>query len=44
MDEVGLMVRRITDEGYLKVTAVGGIDRRVLIGKPVQVGPRGVPG
>ncbi len=44
MDEVGLMVRRITDEGYLKVAAVGGIDRRVLIGKPVQVGERGVPG
>ena len=44
MDEVGLMVRRITPEGYLKVTTVGGIDRRVLIGKPVKVGPNQVPG
>lgn len=44
MDEVGLMVKRVTDEGFLKFDAVGGIDRRVLIGKPVWVGPRRVPG
>lgn len=44
MDEVGLMIRRVTDEGYLKFDAVGGIDRRVLIGKPVWVGPQRVPG
>ena len=44
MDEVGLMVRRITGDGYLKFGAVGGIDRRVLIGKPVTVGPRKIPG
>lgn len=44
MDEVGLIIRKITDEGYLKFSCVGGIDRRVLIGKPVKVGPEGVPG
>ena len=44
MDEVGLMVRRCTDEGFVKFDAVGGIDRRVLIGKPVLVGPKKVPG
>lgn len=44
MDEVGLMVRAITDEGYLKIDAVGSVDRRVLIGKPVLVGERAVPG
>ena len=44
MDEVGLMVRRITDEGYLKFDAVGALDRRVLLGKPVRVGPKAVPG
>lgn len=44
MDEVGLMVRHITSEGYLKVTTIGGIDTRVLIGKPVKVGPQEVPG
>lgn len=44
MDEVGLMVHSITDEGYLKFDTVGGIDRRVLIGKPVLVGERRLPG
>jgi len=44
MDEVGLMVKRITDEGYLKFACLGGIDRRVIIGKPVFVGRDRVPG
>ena len=44
MDEVGLMVHTITDEGYLKFSTVGGIDRRVLIGKRVLVGPKALPG
>ncbi|NCE65225.1 M42 family peptidase [Pseudoflavonifractor sp. 524-17] len=44
MDEVGLIIRRITDEGYLKFSCVGGIDTRVLIGKPVRVGPEKIPG
>ncbi len=44
MDEVGLMVKRVTDEGFLKFDTVGGVDRRVLIGKPVWVGPSRVPG
>ena len=43
MDEVGLMVRSITDEGYLKFDTVGHIDRRVLLGKRVLVGPRLLP-
>lgn len=44
MDEVGLMIHTITDEGYLKFDTVGGIDRRVLLGKPVLVGERKIPG
>lgn len=44
MDEVGLMVHTVTDEGYLKFSTVGGIDRRVLIGKRVLVGPEPVSG
>lgn len=44
MDEVGLMVRSITEDGYLKFSCVGGIDRRVLIGKKVLVGEEGIPG
>lgn len=39
MDEVGLIITEITDDGYLRFDAVGGIDRRVLIGKRVFVGP-----
>lgn len=37
MDEVGLILTHITDEGLLKFTAVGGIDQRVLCGKQVVV-------
>lgn len=44
MDEVGLMVKSVTDEGYLKFGCVGGIDRRVLLGKRVTVGEKAVPG
>lgn len=44
MDEVGLIVRRITDDGYIKFACLGGIDRRVLIGKPVFLGKDRVPG
>ena len=44
MDEVGLIVRAITDNGYLKFSCVGGIDRRVLIGKQVSVGRKKIPG
>lgn len=44
MDEVGLMVHTITEEGYLKFDTVGGIDRRVLLGKPVLVGEDQIPG
>jgi putative aminopeptidase FrvX len=36
MDEIGLMVTRI-DGSFLRVTHVGGIDRRVLLGQPVIV-------
>lgn len=44
MDEVGLMVTQIDEGGYLKFQPVGGIDRRVLLGKPVLVGPQSVYG
>lgn len=44
MDEVGLIVKRITEEGYIKFACVGGVDRRVLIGKPVFLGENRVPG
>ena len=44
MDEVGLMVNDITSDGYIKVDEVGGIDRRVLLGKSVTVGKNKVSG
>lgn len=44
MDEVGLIVTDIEKEGYLRFACVGGIDRRVLIGKKVFVGDGKVPG
>ena len=44
MDEVGLIITSVTDEGYLHFGPVGGIDRRVLPGKSVFIGPERVPG
>lgn len=44
MDEVGLIVKSITEEGYLNFACVGGIDRRVLFGKTVFIGPQRIPG
>lgn len=44
MDEVGFIVSKITDDGYLKFKTVGGIDPRVVISKRVTVGKDKVPG
>lgn len=45
MDEVGLIVTGITDDGYLRFAAVGGIDDKVLAGRCVTVnGHTGVIG
>ena len=38
MDEGGSMVTHVTDDGYVKFAAAGGIDRRGLIGKEVFIG------
>ena len=38
MDEVGLIVSHITDEGYLKFQTVGGIEPQALIAQRVTVG------
>lgn len=37
MDEVGLVVTDITEDGYIKFGSVGGIDSGVLLGKSVYV-------
>lgn len=37
MDEIGLMVTYISDDGYLSVSAVGGVDAAILPGQRVDV-------
>lgn len=44
MDEVGLIITGFADDGYLRFSCVGGIDRRVLVGKRVYVGRSRVTG
>lgn len=44
MDEVGLIITYVTDDGYLKFTTVGGIDTRVMLGRCVAVGDDKLPG
>lgn len=44
MDEVGLIITDINENGLLKFATVGGIDRRVLCGTPVLVGDNKIPG
>ena len=38
MDEVGFLVRNITEDGMVKLAPAGGIDPRVLIGRRMKVG------
>ena len=44
MDEVGLMVVGHNSDGFLQVRTVGGIDPRLLLSVPIQVGPKRIPG
>src|SRR5574341_1312532 len=44
MDEIGFMIVGIEGDGLLKFEAVGGVDDRILLGKPVWVGENRVPG
>ncbi len=44
MDEVGFIVSKITDDGYLKFKEVGGIDPRVIVSKRVKIGKDGIDG
>jgi len=38
MDEVGFIITHVEDSGLLRFASVGGIDSRVVVGKPVEVG------
>ncbi len=44
MDEVGFMIVEEEEGGWLRFETVGGIDPRVLVGKPVLVGKDNLPG
>lgn len=44
MDEAGVMVTHITEEGYVGFSCVGDIDRRVLLGKEIYIGKNRVYG
>lgn len=44
MDEVGLIIKSITDKGFLKFAPIGGVDSRVLLGKNVFIGNQKVAG
>lgn len=44
MDEVGFIISEITEKGFLKFKAVGGIDTKVIISKRVRIGKNKIPG
>ena len=44
MDEVGLIVTDITEDGYIKFAPVGGIDDRILLAKRVFLCRSGIEG
>jgi tetrahedral aminopeptidase len=44
MDEIGLMITHINEDGSLRFGAVGGIDPRILVAKRVVIGDKAVPG
>ncbi len=37
IDQIGLIVTQIGEDGFLQFTSCGGMDRRVVMGKPVTV-------
>lgn len=44
MDEVGFIVTYICDNGFLRFTNVGGVDSKVVCGRAVTVGNKGICG
>ena len=44
MDEVGVIVTSIMESGFLRFAFIGGMDRRVVLGKRVFLGPDRIPG
>ena len=43
MDEVGVLIKSATEQGFLRFRFLGGVDRRVVIGKTVYLGEQRIP-
>ena len=43
IDEIGLIVHHIDDDGYLRFTAVGGWDPMILVGQRLEITTRNGP-
>ena len=37
IDQIGFLITEVTDEGFLRFTTVGGVDRRMLLGSELTV-------
>ncbi len=44
MDEVGMIITSVNDDGTLLFDMVGGVDARAIIGRNVLVGDKNIPG
>ncbi|MBQ8687054.1 MAG: M42 family metallopeptidase [Ruminococcus sp.] len=44
MDEVGMIITYINDDGTMQIAPVGGVDANVVIGRPVVVGEKKISG
>ena len=44
MDEVGLIITSVDEEGLLHFDTVGGINSKVIVGRRVKIGRSGLPG
>jgi len=44
MDEVGVIITSITDDGFLKFAQAGSFDKRVVLGKAVKIGKNKIRG
>jgi putative aminopeptidase FrvX len=44
MDEVSVLISHVEENGLLQFQHIGGIDDRILLAKPVLIGPNRIPG
>ena len=44
IDELGMMIQNVTDQGMLNIINLGGIDKKVLPGSIVKISKIGHPG